>query len=229
VRAAIVALSLALGGEAFAEGPVLDPAFGRELDAFDTGEARTSRLKLRTMDALLAGGIVSTLAGAGLMASDRYDQGLRIAGGLSAGFGVVDLVLGAIAIPASVRAEHAFRADRPSRSTPRGLFEARRKAAADEHADATLFAINLGLDGGYVLAGLAAVTASQLGVDHPDRWLAGGLAVVVEGVFLAGIDLAGTTIAHRRHRAIVESLVPVLSVTPTPTGPKGSTGFAGRF
>ena len=232
MRALVVALALsAFAPTAAAEGPpALDPAFQRALDDFDAAEARTTRLELRTMDVLLAGGIVSTLTGVGLMTTDRYDQGLRIAGGLSAGFGVVDVILGGIAIPSIVRAQRRFAADRRARATPAGLFEAQRRAAADQHGDATLFAINLGLDGGYVLAGLAAVLASQLGVDHPDRWLAGGLAAVIQGVFLAGVDAAGMTIANRRHRRLLESLVPIVDVRPPSSGPtRGSIGVAGMF
>ena len=173
---------------------------------FDAGEARATRLKLRTMDVLLAGGIVSTIAGAGLMATDRYDQGLRIAGGLSAGFGVVNVILGGIAIPAVVRAQRRFVAARPSRESAEGLLAAQRSAIAEHHADAILFGVNLGLDGGYILAGLAAVLASQLGVDHSYRWLGGGAASAIQGAFLLGVDLTGMTIANRRHRKLLEAL-----------------------
>jgi hypothetical protein len=69
-----------------------------------------------------------------------------------------------------------------------------------------VFAVNLGLDCGFVLAGLTAITASRLSVDHPDRWLAGGIATVIQGVFAGLIDLTGTLAARRAHRRALLAL-----------------------
>jgi hypothetical protein len=69
-----------------------------------------------------------------------------------------------------------------------------------------VFAVNLGLDCGFILAGLTAVTASQLNVDHADRWLAGGIATVVQGVFAGLIDLMGTLAARRAYRRALHAL-----------------------
>ena len=235
----VLALSIALSGASIAHAdepavtiaPVAaaDLLFSNELAAFDAQHARTTRLKLRTMNVLLAGGILSTLAGIGLMVPDGYDQGLRISGALTASFGAINVILGGLSIPNLVKKQRAFEAARNARATPAGLLEAKRQDLRDQHADVLLFGINLGLDGGYILAGLAAILASQLGADHPDRWLAGGVATVIQGVFLAGVDTSAMIIANRRHAVILQSILPVLGVANTPTGLQGSIGFAGRF
>ena len=209
--------------------PNASPMFVDELAAFDAAHARTNRLKLRTMDVLLAGGILSTLAGVGLMVPDSYDQGLRISGALTASFGAINVILGGLSIPNLVKKQRAFEASRAARSSPAGLFEAKRQELREQHADVLLFGINLGLDGGYILAGLAAIVASQLGADHPDRWLAGGVATLIQGVFLAGVDTTAMLVANRRHAAVLESIVPLLGFTNTAKGLEGSVGVAGRF
>ena len=61
------------------------------------------------------------------------------------------------------------------------LTAARRELVLAAHKKAVVFALNLGLDVAYVTGGSVAILASQLGVDHPARWLAGGLAAAAGG------------------------------------------------
>jgi hypothetical protein len=65
---------------------------------------------------------------------------------------------------------------------------------------AGVLAVNLGFDAGFMFAGLTAVAASRLGVDHRDRWLGGGVATVTQGVFAAAVDLIGMLAAKRAYR-----------------------------
>ena len=196
---------------------------------FDRSHLRATRFDLHAMEVLTAGGALSTAVGVGLLTTDRYDEGLRIAGGITAGFGVVNLALGALGIWQAKRAERAYLASAGARSTPQGLADAQRADLRKAQKDTVLFGINLGLDVGYVLAGSAAIIASQLGADHSSRWLAGGVATCVQGAFNVAIDLALVLNSNRHHRGVIDSLVPMVAVVPTPEGTRADFEVSGRF
>jgi hypothetical protein len=145
---------------------------------------------------LLVGGSASVAAGAALCGFARYDHALQVAGGVTLAFGAADLAAG---IAGYLAARRELRTHRGA------IVDARELARVAEHKG-VVFAVNLGLDGGFVFAGLTAITASRLTIDHPDRWLAGGIAAVVQGVFAGLIDLMGTLAARRAHRRALHAL-----------------------
>jgi hypothetical protein len=144
----------------------------------------------RLQVSLAVGGGVSLAAGAVLCGFSRYDRALQVAGGVTLAFGAADLAAG---IAGYVAARRELREHRGAIVDPREVLRSAEKKGV-------VFAINLGLDCGFVFAGLTAITASRLSVDHADRWLAGGIATVVQGVFAGVIDLLGTLAARRAHR-----------------------------
>ncbi len=112
---------------------------------------------------------------------------------------------------------------------PGGLVRARIHAALDERRESVAHAINLGLGCAYAGVGGTAILASRLGVDHPDRWLASGVAIGVQAAFLIGVDFIGVTRSAGFHRAFVEGLAPTLSVAPTSAGSDMRLGLRGTF
>ncbi len=199
------------------------------LDVFEREHVQSLRFELHVMEGLTAGGAVSTAVGIGLMTTDRDDQAWRIAGGITAGFGVVNVALGALGIWQAKRAKRMFLASHASRTTDAGLLRAKLDDLHKVQKDTVLFAINLGLDVGYVLAGAAAIIASQLHADHDTRWLGGGIASCVQGVFNTTLDLALVLNANRRHRQLLGSLIPSAAVIPTSQGVSAQLGLSGRF
>jgi hypothetical protein len=147
-------------------------------------------VRKRLMLALTVGGAVSTLGGAALMVPDSDNGAWRVAGGVTLGFGVVNALIGGFAMKGISREEKLFQPDR-------------RKLLADTEREAVVFGINVGLDLAYIMASAAAILASQLGVDDHERWLGGGVAGVVQGVFLAGIDVIGMQVARKAHARLL--------------------------
>jgi len=133
---------------------------------------------------------VSVVGGASLLGSTRYDHALQVAGGVTLAFGVADLAAGIAGY---------FGAKKDTREHPGAVIDPREVLRVSEKKG-LVFAVNLGLDCGFIFAGLAAITASRLGVDRSERWLGGGVATVVQGVFAGIVDLVGTLAAHRAHR-----------------------------
>jgi hypothetical protein len=209
--------------------PQASDALTRKLLDFERGHARTTRRKLGLMYAVVASGAASTAVGIGLLFDRSHDEAYRVAGGLTLGFGAINLLLGAAAIPGLLYGERAFEKGHATRATPLGYATAERDEARAERRQTILFAVNAGLDGGYILGGLAAVLASRLGVDHPDRWLGGGIAMAVQGVLALAVDVTATTIASGRQAELLQSWTPTLVLTKTPEGTRASAGFTGRF
>ncbi|MDB5216570.1 MAG: hypothetical protein JWO86_4497, partial [Myxococcaceae bacterium] len=58
---------------------------------------------------------------------------------------------------------------------------------------------------------------------------ASGVAIGVQALFLAGIDVIGLTRSQTYHRAFVESLMPTFALTPTPAGTETRFGVGGTF
>ena len=139
---------------------------------------------------LLGGGAVSVAAGATLCWFSRYDHALQVAGGVTLAFGAADLAAG---IAGYLAARRDLRKLGGAAVDPRDVLRVSEKKGV-------VFAVNLGLDGGFVFAGLTAILASQLNIDHSGRWLAGGVATVTQGLFAAIVDLLGTLASRRAHR-----------------------------
>jgi hypothetical protein len=164
-------------------------------DSFEAVESDFARLNTaehRLMIGLTADGALSTAAGAGMLATGRNDQAWRVAGGVTLSFGVINLMLGTSGVVGTARERRQREAARVA-----DLLSARRDLYAAAQKKALVFGVNLGLDVGYVMGGATAVLASRLGADHPERWLAGGSAAMIQGVALGVIDLVGVLAARR--------------------------------
>jgi hypothetical protein len=146
--------------------------------------------------ALFGGGAVSVVAGATLCGFSRYDHALQVAGGVTLAFGAADLAAGIAGYLAARRDLRAMNRDPGTKIDPRDVLRVSEKKGV-------VFAVNLGLDGGFIFAGLTAVVASHLNVDHSSRWLGGGVATVAQGVFAAVVDLLGTLASRRAHRRMI--------------------------
>jgi MFS family permease len=182
------------------------PAHADDADAFEQLHEQIARGRRRVSWSLLAGGLVSTVAGAGLMIPGGDNQGWRWAGGTALAFGAIDVLLAALALPALKREERSFAAASAERRTPAGLDAQQRRLLKELDRESVVYAVNLGLDAMYSLGGVVAVIASQQGVTDHERWLGVGVVSIVEGVFLIGIDAAGVVNARRGHDKLVDLL-----------------------
>lgn len=190
-------------------------------------EAFATRRTLAT-SVLVAGG-VSLVGGGVLIVPSGNDQAWRFAGINTAVFGAVNTVVGLFALHGIHREESAWEASAAARRTPAGLAAATAHAAEDERRESVGHAINLGLDAAYLGVGGSAILASQLGVDHPNRWLASGAAIGVQSLFLIAIDTIGLTTSGAYHRSFVSSCAPSVSITPNATGSALQVGVQGGF
>jgi|GEM_PF-1880984 len=182
-------------------------------------------------DVVLVAGIASAAGGGALMITDASDEAFRYAGINTAVFGVVNTIVATVALHGIAREEAAWDAPEAARArrTPDGLARARIHAALDERRESVSHAINLGLAAAYLGVAGTAVLASQLGVEHPDRWLASGIAIGAQAVFLVAIDTIGMTRAARFHRGFIEGLAPTVSLTPSASGFDARAGLTLRF
>lgn len=181
--------------------------------------------RLLASSVLIAGG-VSVAGGAALMIPDGDDQAWRFAGINTAIFGAVNTVVGLLALNGIGAEETAWESAeaRAARRTPEGLARAKIHAAIDERRESVGHAINLGLGGAYLGVAGTAVLASRLGVEHPDRWLASGIAIAFQSLFLVGVDYIGLARSRSYHRAFVDSLMPSFSVAPASHSPHSGRG-----
>jgi hypothetical protein len=168
------------------------PARADEATRIESDFFQLNTTEHRLMISLLANGALSLGAGAGMMIPGDNDQAFRVAGGVTLAFGAINLVLGITGTLGTARERRNHRSVDVT-----DLVNARRDLVASAHKKALVFGINLGLDVGYAMGGSVAMLASALGVDHPDRWLAGGTAVLIQGVALAVIDLVGVLAANQ--------------------------------
>jgi hypothetical protein len=157
-------------------------AFPARADEVASDFAQLNKTEHRLMISLLTDGALSLAAGAGMMVPGGDDQAWRVAGGVTMAFGAINLALGISGTIATGREK--------APATRLDLVQA-------AHKKALVFGINLGLDVGYAMGGSVAILASALGADHPDRWLAGGTAALIQGVALAVIDLVGVLAANK--------------------------------
>lgn len=193
----------------------------------------TIRTRRLLADSVFVAGLASIAGGGALIVPAGDDQAWRYAGVNTAIFGVVNTIVGLLALHGIANEEATWESDEglAARRTPAGLASARIHAALDERRESVGHAINLGLDGAYLGVAGTSLVASQLGVDHPKRWVASGIAIGAQALFLVGIDFIGLARSQMYHRAFVESLMPTFSVTPA-VGTSGSEtrfGLGGTF
>lgn len=214
-----------------ANAQALAPSAVSDAENLERLHRDTIRTRRLLADSVFVAGLGSIAAGGALIVPSGDDQAWRFAGLNTAIFGVVNTIVGLLALHGIAVEETAWESDDglAARRTPEGLARARIHAALDERRESVGHAINLGLDGAYLGVAGTALVASQLGVDHPKRWLASGISIGVQALFLVGIDFIGMSRSQTYHRAFVESLMPSVSVTPTAAGTETRIGFGGTF
>lgn len=205
------ALALSLAGLATTGSARADSA--AELEKLHSESIHTRRV---LADAVLVDGVVGLAAGGALMIPSSADGAWRFAGINTAIFGTINTIIGIRALIGIGQEERSWQAI--DRSTPAGLLRARLRAAEDERRESVGHAINLGLDCGYIGIGAVAIVASRAGADRPNRWLASGVAIIVQSLFLVAIDWVGLAKSHAYHASFVEGIVPAVSVARTTFG-----------
>ena len=231
---ATVALATASGARAqsaSASAPATAIAVEVEVERLELLHTESIATRRALADSVLVGGLVSIAGGGALVIPDADDLAWRFAGINTAIFGAVNTVVGLLALRGIAHEERIWESEegRAARRTPEGLVRARIHAVIDERRESVGHAVNLGLNCAYAGVGGTAILASRLGVDHPNRWLASGLAVGFQAIFLIGIDFVGLARSLHYHRALVEGFTPAISVVPTPTGSETRIGFSGAF
>jgi hypothetical protein len=201
-----------------------------EVDALERTHQDAIQTRRVLADSVLVAGLVSIAAGGALIIPDAEDQAFRYAGINTAIFGAVNTVVGLLALHGIAEEERVWETSeaRAARRTPDGLARARAHAVLDERRESVGHAINLGLNCAYLGVAGTAVLASQLGVDHSKRWLASGVAIGVQAVFLVGIDLVGLMRSQDYHRRLVLGVEPTVAVVPTAAGTDTWVGLTGR-
>ncbi|GAC1352862.1 MAG: hypothetical protein NVSMB1_20010 [Polyangiales bacterium] len=182
-------------------------------------------------NAVLIGGLASIVAGAAMLTQNGDDQAFRFAGFNTAAFGAVNSVVGLVARYGIASEEDAWESAeaRASRRTTDGLFRARIHAAVDERRESVSHAVNLGLGVAYLAVAGTAIAASQLGVDHPKRWLGSGLAIAAQSAFLIGVDLIGLARSGHYHRAFIDTVTPSIALINVASGAEMRVGICATF
>jgi hypothetical protein len=164
-------------------------------------------------EVLLAEGLGSVAAGLPLVASNRADEAYRMAGGVTLGFGAVNVALAAVSLVGLAR----------DARRPRSWAE----RVAGAHGEATAFAVNTGLDVLYLAAAGVALAAEPLKLNDPTRWQASGAALAAQGAFLLGFDIVGWSLASAWHGELLRG-APVVRASPAwfPLADTRTGGFA---
>jgi len=205
-----------------------DPAGVEAIEQIHAESIHTRRL---LADAVLAAGLFSLAGGGALIVPAGDDRAWRFAGVNTAIFGAVNTVVGLLARSGIAREERTWESveARAARRTPQGLIRARMHAVIDERRESAAHAVNLGLGCAYLGIAGTVVLASQLGVEHPDRWLASGAAIGVQALFLVAVDSIGLWRSGHYHGRLVEGLAPTVSVLPAPSGMETRVGVGATF
>jgi hypothetical protein len=208
-----------------------DRAHADEVTDVETMHRASIATRRTLADVVLVEGLGSIALGGGLIASDAEDQAFRYAGINTAVFGVVNTIVSLVALHGIAKEEERWESSEAAaaRRSPNGLARARIAAAEDEHREGTSHAINLGLSAAYLAVGGTAILASQLGVDHPNRWLGSGIAVGAQALFLVAIDYVGLSRASHYHLAFIVGLAPSVVIVPTARGTDTFLGLGATF
>ena len=221
-RAAIAGLAatIVLGVASNSSAQSIPPIAVSEAEGLERLHRDSIRTRRVLADSVFVAGLVSLAGGGVLLVPSGDDLAWRYAGVNTAIFGAVNTIVGLLALHGIAQEEATWESDEglAARRTPEGLARARIHAALDERRESVGHAINLGLDGAYLGIAGTALLASQLGVDHPNRWLASGIAIGTQALFLGAIDLTGLMRSQTYHRAFVEGFMPTFSVAPGANG-----------
>ncbi len=212
----------ATGAEASAEGAQQAPA--AMADPQKVAElTRLRRQSIAVRRSLSAGvvsaGILSLAGGVVLVVPETHTGGMRVAGVNTLLFGAVNVVVGSVAL-AGIREEEAeWEEDRiEERKTTHGFKRHLFHALADERREAVSHGINLGLASAYAAASITTIIASQSGVDEPQRWMASGISIGAQALFLSVIDGIGTTDAVAQYKSVEALAASSLSLSIGPDG-----------
>ncbi|MFO0549143.1 MAG: hypothetical protein U0271_12200 [Polyangiaceae bacterium] len=230
--------------DASAEPAVDEPATTAEPATTDAGPpapdpsevARLAEIRRRSIAVRrslniggLASGLISTAAGVAFMIPETPTNALRFAGLTTTIFGVIDTIVGAVALAGIERQEDEWEERRaPERTTGRGFREHVLHAMADERREALAHGINLGLAIAYAIGGGTAILASQLGVDQPQRWLASGISICGQAVMLVVLDALGTVDSSNRYNELERLATPIFTVS-TGRDAGFTAGFSKQF
>jgi hypothetical protein len=208
-------------------GVRIDRAAHNELVALRK-ESLDTRRQLQT--SVLTSGIVSIVAGVAMAIPDDYDQGIRYAGFNTIGFGVINTIVGGVALAGIDKEETDWESGsvEPEPSTPEDYRRYRDHALSDESREAWGHGINLGLAGAYAAIGGMAIVVSQLDVDHPNRWLGSGIAIATQAVHLAAVDLIGSAKA-RDFEERMREISPAVSYDPASGNTVAGASFQTQF
>jgi hypothetical protein len=231
-RLGFITSALTFATTAVAQGaPPAAPADPPEVASIEQLHREAIAARRELADAVLVDGLVGIVSGGALIPLDANDQAWRFAGINTAAFGVVNSIVASIALLGIGREARTWESDaeRAARRAPGGLDRARIHAVLDSRRESVAQALNLGLDCAYLAVGATAILASQLGVDHPNRWLASGTAIGVQSLILVAIDLVGVMGAGRYHERFLRGFATSVSVTSARTGTRGMLGFGGQF
>lgn len=203
----------------------------RDLAAFESRRQDTLRTRRSLADSVLIAGLVSLAGGGALIVPSGDDEAWRAAGVNTAIFGAFNTLIGGLALHGIAAEQRSFDSSdaRAARRTQGGLARAKLHAVLDERRESVAHAINLGLDCAYLGVGGTAIAASQLGVDHPNRWLASGVAIGVQALFLVVVDLVGLVRSGSDHHAFLESLSPSVAFTSSADARQLQLGVGGSF
>jgi hypothetical protein len=206
-----------------------------ELEADPQQVAELGRLRRQSLAVrrslsigVVSAGLLSLVGGVVLVVPETDSHAMRVAGVNTLAFGVVNVVVGSVAL-AGIRSEQAEWEEERSeeRTTATGYRRHLLHALADERREAVSHGINLGLASAYGAAAITAILASQLGVDEPQRWRAAGVSIGTQALFLVVIDAIGTIDAGSQHEALVTLAASSLDVSLGPDG--GGVAFSRAF
>ena len=135
---------------------------------------------------VLLGWGVANVVGGGIAAAVGHDEPAALAAGLvSAGFGVVNGLLSLVLLDLSGSRERDIRAGRLGELTDPQ--EVREQAVVDQLKSGQIFALNFGLDVGYIASGALMYFLGRERDEDP--LAASGLTIAAQGLFLLVFDL----------------------------------------
>lgn len=189
-----------------------------------------SREERALMQGLVGGALVSAGAGIALLTRDGDDQAFRVAGGVTLGIAALETAVGAMVLLQNGREQARWDGSRDERrASAEGYERAARHCIGEYRRKARGYRLMVGVDSAIIAAGAASAVVSRLGVEHPNRWLAGGLAVLAQGVLLLIVDSTGLLQSRRAERGFTGMIVPTASVVGDGTGMAVTAGVAGGF
>jgi hypothetical protein len=229
----IVAIVVALLSFGMAARAQPSQGSANDADGFEALMHRSFDERQHMAVTLLGVALGSMAGGVPMLVPSEPDQAFRVGGVTTMLFGAANLGFAAAALVTLAADRERF--DSPgaarARRTPAGLATARLDAVIEAEQDATIYGVNLGLDVLYLSGGILGIVGSQAHFDdHPNRWLAAGIAITAQALFLGSYDATGVALNGARHAALLRALAPTPTISPNPAGGVDvAIGLAGGF